>query len=281
VVALAWAMGALVVALLVAGLAAVLTAFGLGWVVFGVAVVVLVATLSGRVRVPHLAGLATMIALTLPAVAVGLSSVRLSVGSDGPVVRPVNAAGVSGPMYRSNFGTLLIDLRHTALPAAGTVPLRIHAGLRRTIVALPASRCVRVRVSYDVHTYAGQFATLVAGDGVPPFPDVVMFGRLYGAESAAPHGTAVSRGILPGPTLAIDFSSQGGGLFVRDYPDDVNPDLSPDWPGFPVTPEPRPVTRGESKRQRQRTLRAWRRRHAAQVANAEQIDAALPGPCAA
>jgi hypothetical protein len=224
-------------------------------------------------------GLAAVVALTLPAVAVGLSSLRLSMGSDGPVVRPVTTAAVSGPVYRSNFGTLLIDLRHTRLPANGTVPLRIHAGLRRTIVALPQDSCVRVRVDYVVHTYAGQFGTLLAGDGAPPFPDVVLFGRLYGSESVDPHGTAVSRAILPGPTLTIDFSSQGGGLFVRDYPDDVNPNLSPNWPGFTLTPEPRPVTLGESKKMRERTLRAWRKRRAAQKVTAEQIAAALPGPC--
>lgn len=281
VVALAWAMGGLVAALLMASVAATVTVFGLGWVVFGVALVVLVVTLSGRVRIPQLAGLAAVIVLTLPAVAIGLSSLRLSVGSDGPVVRPADSAEVSGRVYRSNFGTLLIDLRHTRLPAAGTVPLRIHAGLRRTIVALPVDSCIRVRVNYDVHTYAGQVGALVAGDGAPPFPDVVLFGRLYGANSVDPRGSAVSRAILPGPTLKIDFSSQGGGLFVRDYPDHVDPDLSPNWPGFRVMPESRPFTRGESKQLRERTLRAWRRRRAAQTATAEQIDAALPGPCAA
>lgn len=281
VVALAWAMGGLVAALLMAAVAAVVTVFGLGWVVFGVALVVLVITVSGRVRIPQLAGLAAVAVLTLPAVAVGLSSLRLSVASDGPVVRPASSADVSGRVYRSNFGTLLIDLRHTQLPAMGTVPLRINAGLRRTIVALPADSCVRVRVNYDVHTYAGQVGTLVAGDGGPPFPDVVLFGRLYGANSVDPHGSAVSRAILPGPTLKIDFSSQGGGLFVRDYPDDVNPDLSPNWPGFKIMPEPRPFTGGESKKLRKRMLRAWQRRRAAQIATAEQIDAALPGPCGA
>jgi phage shock protein PspC (stress-responsive transcriptional regulator) len=280
VVVLAWGMGGVVAALLAAGIAAVVTVFGLGWVVFGLALVVLLVTLSGRLRIPQFAGLAAVVVLTLPAVAVGLSSLRLPVGSDGPVVQPATVAGVRGPVYRSNFGTLLIDLRHTRFPTAGIVPLRIHAGLRRTIVALPAGSCVHVRIDYQVHTYAGQLATLVAGDGGPPFPDVVLFGRLYGATSADPHGTAVSRAILPGPMLRIAFSSQGGGLFVRDYPDNVNPDLNPSWPGFRPMPEPRPVTRGEPKKLRARMLRAWRRRRAAQIATAEQIDTALPGPCA-
>ena len=49
---------------------------------------------------------------------------------------------------------MLIDLRRTAIPD-GNVPLRIDAGVRRTIVALPHDRCVNVDVHYHVVAVRG------------------------------------------------------------------------------------------------------------------------------
>ena len=82
------------------------------------------------------------------------------------------------------------------------------------------------------------------------------------------------------PTLDIDFHSQGGSLYVRDYPDAVNPDLEPDWPGYEVHVERRPDVRGTPPKAAQRLIAHWRVRRAAQVANARVINALMPGPCA-
>ncbi len=78
VVLLAWATGGLVALVLVAAAAATATVFGLGWVVFGVAAVV--AGLSVQPvadESSHGRRAADTGALTLPAVAVALSPLRL------------------------------------------------------------------------------------------------------------------------------------------------------------------------------------------------------------
>ena len=63
-----------------------------------------------------------------------------------------------------------------------------------------------------------------------------------------------------GPLLTIDFTSQGGGLYVRDYPSRIDPDLAPQWPGYPVTLEPRPYLRSEPSKIRKQMLRDWHQR---------------------
>jgi hypothetical protein len=68
---------------------------------------------------------------------------------------------------------------------------------------------------------------------------------------------------------------------VRDYPDDVDPESEPDWPGYPVFPESRPDTTGTPKRAAQRLVRHWRVRHSAQLRSKRLVDALRPGPCAA
>jgi hypothetical protein len=84
---------------------------------------------------------------------------------------------------------------------------------------------------------------------------------------------------LPGPTLEISFVSQGGSLYVRDYPGDVSPSTSPNWPGFHVTPEPRPLLSNESKRLRAGIVRSWQMRRRVELASARTINPLLPGPC--
>lgn len=170
---------------------------------------------------------------------------------------------------------MLVDLRRTTLPATGSVSLHIQAGMRRTIVALPAGRCVRVVVHYDVNPFAARLTGLLTGRTYPLFSDLVLYGRLFGNGSQTEFGAASK----PGPLLRIDFSSQGGSLYVRDYPATVNPDDWPNWPGYMVHVEPRPYTRGEPSKAAERMVANWRARRAAQIANARTIDALMPGPC--
>ncbi len=282
VVILAWAAGGLVALVLLAAGAAAATVFDLGWLVFAIAAVIMIVALSGRTRIPIVAAALSVAALALPAMAVALTSVRIPLNSPS-VRRPADITQLQHTDFRSGFETMLIDLRHTKLPGAGTLKMRIHAGIRRTVVALPADECVHVRVSYDVHSFTSQLATLLSGHQTPPFHDIVLFGRVYGATpDTNASGLAVEKGGQGGPQLDIYFSSLGGSLYVRDYPDDVDPNSQPDWPGFEVHPEVRPAEsylRTLSKKNATETLRAWRRRHAADVASEEQVAQLMPSPC--
>jgi len=184
---------------------------------------------------------------------------------------------VSATTYRSGLNTLLVDLRRTTFPAGGTVSLHIAAGMRRTIVALPTARCVRVIVHYDVNPFAARLTGLLSARTAPLFSNLVMFGRLYGSGRQTVAGPAAK----PGPVLDVDFSSQGGSLYVRDYPTWIDPDANPDWPGYMVNVEPRPDTRGVPRQAAERLVDNWRVRRANEIANARAIDALLPGPCGA
>ena len=170
VVIVAWATGGLVVLAVLAALGAAATVFGFGWAVVIIAAAVILTAMSNRTKLPRLAALLAVAALTVPAVAVAISPMRLTLQSGLTVKAPATGAEVSSSIYRSGFGTMLIDLRQTRLRSAGTVTLRIHAGLRRTIVALPSDKCVRVRVHYNVHTFTGQLAALVSGRPAPTLP---------------------------------------------------------------------------------------------------------------
>ncbi len=287
IVTVAWATCGLVAVALFAALGAAATAFGLGWVIAGLAAVSVALTFVRRLRIPGVAALAAVLALTLPAVAVALSPMRLTLQSGDATVTPMSSADLSGKVLRSGFGTMLIDLRRTKLPSSGTVRLRIAAGLRRTIVALPTSTCVKVQFHYDIHTFTGRVAALLSGRNVQPFSDLVLFGRVFDSDNRTennPRGIAISRSNVDGPTLDIDFSSQGGGLYVRDYPNRVAPNADPSWPGFPVRPEPRPIVSGavlraDSKKLKASILRSWRARHRQEVADQSYVSARMQGPC--
>lgn len=272
--ACAGAAGLIVLALI----AAVATVFGFGWIVLILAAAVLVATVLRR-KGPGWV-LMPVAALTLPAVAVAASSLRLAPQAGPTVVTVKNVSAVRGTVYRSGLGTMLIDLRGASLPASGTIPLTIRAGLRRTIVALPHDRCVHVVVHDQVHPFAAQLAALFDGRSAPPFSALVLFGRVYGVRSGAgPSLSVTAPAALPGPTLDIDFTSQGGGLYVRDYPLDQSPDDEPNWPGFPVRIDPPPNRRGATRKSYQQMLRYWTHRVAEERVWQQQINALLPGPC--
>jgi phage shock protein PspC (stress-responsive transcriptional regulator) len=281
VVLLAWATGGLVALVLIAAAAALATVFGLGWVVFGIAAIVAAAMFSPlRTRIPQAMALLTLAALTLPAVAVALSPLRLTLQSGATVVAPKSYTTVNRTVYRSGFGTLLIDLRHTAFPANGAVTLRVKAGLRRTIVALPGNECIPVRVNYDIRLFPARLATLLSGHPATPLHDVVLFGKVYGEDTRSdPQGVIASPGQGAVPELTIDFSSQGGGLYVRDYPSNVTPDADPAWPGYQVRVEPRPYLANEPRRLWKGMLRAWHQRVSVEQADRQEIDSEMPGPC--
>jgi phage shock protein PspC (stress-responsive transcriptional regulator) len=275
VVVLAQACAVCAALLVLSAIGAAATVFGFGWVVVGVAAAILVGVLAGRPRLGPAWTLLPIAALTIPALAVAAGGLRLSTQTGSSTIVPASAQELEHHIYRSGLNTMLVDLRRTQLPAGGTVPLHIAAGVRRTIVALPSQQCVRVVVHYDVNPFVVRLGALLAGHHRVLFSDAVVFGRLY-ARSA---GTIMAPALRPGPVLDIDFTSQGGSLYVRDYPDAVDPVVQPNWPGFLVHLEHRPDVRGTPKEAAQRLLRNWRARLASQAANARAVNSLMPGPC--
>jgi phage shock protein PspC (stress-responsive transcriptional regulator) len=284
IVLLAWATGGLVLLVLVAAAAAAATVFGLGWVVFGLAAIVAAISFSPlRTRIPSIAVLLALGALTLPAVAVALSPLRLTFQSGQSIVRPKLYRDLGQSVYHTGFGTLLIDLRRTQVPASGNTTVRIDAGLRRTIVALPTNECVRVRVNYDIHLFPAHLAALLTGRENTQFHDVMLFGQPFGYGAAlGTQGTTINKATgSSGPWLTIDFTSQGGGLYVRDYPNGVSPEVTPQWPGYRVTLEPHPYLRGEPKKVQKQMVRDYHERLQRERQSQQFINSEMPGPCAA
>ncbi|HWI75411.1 MAG TPA: PspC domain-containing protein, partial [Baekduia sp.] len=207
-------------------LAAAATIFGFGWVVVAVAAVVLIAALSSGRRLGPGWALLPVAALVLPSVALAAAGVHVAPQTGDQRFAPATAADLPAGGYRTGLGTMVVDLRHTALPARGRVPLKVEGGVRRTIVALPHDRCVSVSVRYHVRSFAARAATVLLGRSDTVFDDVVVFGHTgYGHR-----GTVSGGDPSGGPELTIDFTSAGGSLYVRDYPDAVDPTSEPDWP---------------------------------------------------
>jgi phage shock protein PspC (stress-responsive transcriptional regulator) len=255
------------------------TIFGFGWVVLVIAAVVLVGALASWPRVGAGWTLLPVAAVILPALSMTVGGVRISPEIHDVAVAPQSVATVPAGGYKSGLGSLLVDLRHTTFPAKGDVSLRIDAGIRRTIVALPANRCVYVDVDYDVVPFAARVASVLSGR-VTPFSGVTLFGELQGSRTGEDAGNAPSPS-PGGPVLQIHFHSAGGSLYVRDYPDDVNPPTEPDWPGYPVTLEPRPDTAGTPRVAARRLIDSWLLRRRVQSASAAAINRVMPGPCGA
>jgi hypothetical protein len=246
----------------------VATVFGYGGVIAGVAGVVLVATLVGWSRLGPAWALLPIGALTIPSVALAVGGVHLDPSASPQRVAPRVYTQLAHS-YRSGLGLLTFDLRRMQLPATGTVTLRIDAGVRRTLVALPHDRCVHVQVDTHDKPLLLQAGAWLLGGGGGATQSATLFG---GFGEPQPDRT-------PGPTLVIDFSSVGGSLVVRDYPDDVDPAAQPDWPGYPVYVEERPDTTGLSKREAKRTVQAWRSRRHTEEQSKQRIDRLMDGPC--
>lgn len=258
---------------LLAALSAVATVFGFGWAVAAAGLIPLLAVLAGWPRLGPAWALLPLAGLTLPAAGVAAAGLRLAPQSGAAVVSPT---AFTGGRYEAGLGTLVIDLRSSHMPGSGTMPLRIEGGIRRTIVALPHDRCVRVQVSYHVTPFLGHLAALLTGRVDRPFSDLVFFGTTRAGRAARADNLGAPGG---GPVLKIDFTSMGGSLYVRDYPLAVNPALVPDWPGYPVRLEPRPLTTGLSRREARRELAAWQARLRVEAASGRQIGSLMPGPC--
>jgi phage shock protein PspC (stress-responsive transcriptional regulator) len=255
-------------------LAAGATLFGFGWVAVVLAAATLVAVLIAWPRLGPAWALLPLAGIAFPAVAVAAGGVKLTPEAGHVTVAPKALAPGGVATFRAGLGTLLVDLRHTALPATGTLDVRVQGGIRRTIVALPRDRCVHLELTYAIHPFWSQAASLVAGHG--PAAGVVVFGDYLPGRS----GKADETSPVPGPVLKLRLSSAGGSLYVRDYPDAVDPDHVPNWPGFPVAPEPRPSVKGLSKRLARYELRSWTARHAAEVREHQFVALNMPGPCA-
>ena len=250
--------------------------FGFGWLAAAVAAVVLVGVLAAWPRLGPGWALLPVAAIALPATAVAATGVQLTPQPGHVTIAPRSLGSGGAATFRAGLGTTLVDLRRTSLPAMGTVTIHVQGGVRRTIVALPHDRCVHVELHYRVQPFMARLASQLSGRS-GPFPGVVAFGGFMPRSSGARDFASP----VPGPVLRIDFSSTGGGLYVRDYPTWLDPETHPNWPGFTVFPEPRPDTRGMSKRLARDELSWWRERHAAEVASQRYIDSLMGGPCAA
>jgi phage shock protein PspC (stress-responsive transcriptional regulator) len=280
IVVVAKALAGLAGLALLAAMGAVATVFGFGWIVFGVAAAAFIVALSVK-RLGLGWALLPLAALTVPAAALAAEGVQLAPTDGARMFNvPVHAlAARGGTTYRSGLGTLLLDLRHTPLPRRGTLTLHIQAGIRRTIVALPMRECVNVVVDRHVDPFPVRAASLLTGRDDQTFADLFLFGRDESRRLQSQTRWPVSR-TRPGPTLKVDFASEGGSLYLRNYPNDVSPDVDPYWPGFPDFPESRPLTRGLSKALAHREIRAWHARRTRELAQRRRYLSLVGGPCA-
>jgi phage shock protein PspC (stress-responsive transcriptional regulator) len=286
IVLLAQACGALLGLATLAGAGAVATVFGFGWVIVALACAILVGTLAGWARLGPGWALLPIGALVLPSAALAMGGVRVDPSTDSVTVAPRTYTDLED--YTSGLGLLTFDLRKTALPESGTVKLKIDAGLRRTLIALPHDRCVHVKIDQREPPMALRVGAALLGEGNLASPTPVVFGQ-FGAvtdEEAAARNDSIGfasandNKTAPGPTLEIDYETMGGELVVRDYPDDVNPRRNPDWPGYPVYVEERPDTTGLASEESERLVAEWRIRRAEQDVDKKRVDRFINGPCA-
>ncbi len=269
IVALAQFIGALLGLATLAAAGTAATLFGYGWVIVGLSCIVLVSTLAGWARLGPSWALLPIGALVLPSVALAVGGVHIE-----PSAAPVRVAPASYTQldreYKSGLGLLTFDLRQTKLPKSGTINLKVDAGVRRTLIALPHGQCVHVHVVEGETPPLLRMGALLVGRGNISTPQA----RLFGGFGETLQSTSV-----PGPTLVVNFTSMGGELVVRDYPDDVDPAIQPDWPGYRVYVEERPDTTGLPRAEARRMVREWRERRDDQQASKDQIDRLMDGPC--
>lgn len=198
-----------------AAVGAAATIFGFGWVVLAIAAVVLLAALVTGPRAGAGWTLLPIAALVLPGLAMTVGGVRVDPETRDVAVAPRSVADIPHAGYGSGLGALLVDLRRTTFPATGNLSLRIDAGIRRTIIALPTNRCVRVDLRYDVVPFAARIASILSGRDAP-FSGVTLFGVLQGSRAG-------EDGNVPGPaaasrTLTVDFHSAAAACMCATMP---------------------------------------------------------------
>ena len=272
IVLLAQACGALIGLGALAMAGATATVFGFGWVVVAVAGAIVFGIVAGWPRLGPGWALLPVGALVLPSVAFALGGLRLDPSLADSTVSPASAADLPQRLH-SGLGLLTVDLRRTALPASGVIPLRLDAGVRRTLVALPHDRCVHVEVRQHQLSPAAQL--LRGYETQASMPGATVFGR----RRIRRH-VSTDRGRRDGPTLRIDFRSDGGELVVRDYPDRVEPAYRPDWPGYPVYLAPRPDLHGLGEKAARKRLKSWKHLRRAQERSKAKFKRLMAGPCA-
>jgi len=257
-------------------LGAVAAVFGFGWLVVGLGAAVLIAVLAGWRRLGPAWALLPVAALTLPAIAVAASGLRLAPQVAASVVTPASAQAIRGHVYRSGLNTMLVDLRRTTFPAAGATVDAAHrrgdaphdrraaGGPLRAGRGSVSREPVRGAAHRPVHRADGP---ALLGPGAVRTPVLAVTGDHGGGRDSAR------------PAAVHRLQLAGGSLYVRDYPSDIDPDGQPDWPGFLVHVEPRPDTRGVPRKAARALVSHWEVRRAAELRNARQVDAQMPGPC--
>jgi phage shock protein PspC (stress-responsive transcriptional regulator) len=259
-------------------LGAAATIFGFGWLVALAAALVLVGALASWSRLGPGWALLPVAALVVPSVAMAAGGVRVTAQAGALSYAPANVADLPRAGYESGLGTMVVDLRHTALPASGSFALKIKGGVRRTIVALPHDRCVPVQVRFGVHDFALRAASTVLGRGSTTLAAIQLYRHeQFGGAGALSNLDEPGRG----PVLEIDFTSAGGSLLVRDFPDSIDPGTNPGWPGYRTFVDARPDTAGMTRSDARRALRDWRTLHAQAAAANRRVIRNERGPCSA
>jgi phage shock protein PspC (stress-responsive transcriptional regulator) len=281
IVLLAQTAGALLGLATLAGLGAVATVFGWGWIVVALGAAVLIGVLASWRRLGPAWALLPVGSLVLPSVAMAVGGVAIDPSTTARTVAPGKVESFT--TYESGLGTLTVDLRDTVLPERGVVPLRIKAGVRRTLIALPHDRCVHVSVRVRPLPRAVRLASYLLGEGDRAQQTPLLFGAYGVVRDVDPAPgvdfTPLKPGKGRGPTLQVDIDSLGGDIVVRDFPNDLNPATNPNWPGFDVFLEGRPDLTGLSGAESRRELRAYRERRAAQRRDRDRVAALKHGPC--
>ncbi|WP_022927044.1 hypothetical protein [Patulibacter americanus] len=289
---------ALVAAAWLAVASAVVTLFG-GIAAVAIALVVLAVVLlrwhgrgRGWLALP-------LLAIAIPAVAVAATGERIAAQSGVEVHVPLTPEEVPRDGYRTGLGEQLVDLRRLTIPAGTTVGVKARSDLSRTVVALPRGACWNLDVRWRTGRlwlpgideqqwvggldargrYVDAWARRRRGAWSQAFEGrIALLGRVRRASS----GRWVSRVADPGaPTLRVELRSAGSSFVVRDFPDDVEPLLTPTWPmtlSAPLTPAQR---RGgfTTPRESPAAARAWERYEVRRSAFAERSRALLDGGC--
>lgn len=224
-------------ALVAAELGVLATVFGLTWVVPVVAVgAMLAAAARWRRALVPLAVLAC--AACIPAALAHRQPTRIAPGIGGVETVVPTALEAGHTTYRHGLGPLLVDLRRTRLPRAGTMTLAARSDTNNVVVALPSDRCVEVTVRYRrLALPSGLASAALRAVGLPAAPPtaavptvdrfsrdagapsasaLVMFGRVHpGAEEQQTFIRRTDRS--DAVRLTLDVASPGT-VVVRDFP---------------------------------------------------------------